>query len=108
MRKLAIIGLIATNAILAVMLVGNFLKPETAHAQPMGMSGNVLMTAGAILGTTSDAVYVVDLTNRELLALIYDKSKIDEVSILGRRDLVRDLAYGATTEEEPDRRRRRR
>jgi hypothetical protein len=97
MKNYLITGLIALNVILAVAVAASFLKVSPAQAQPMGLSGNYLMVSGAILGSKSDIVYIIDLENRQLQALYYDRPS-DRLTSVGSRDLVRDLALGETTE----------
>lgn len=91
MRKHLITGLIVLNVILAVAVLLTFLNVPQAKAQPMGLSGNFLMVSGAILGSTADVVYLVDLEHRQLQAIYYDRAS-DRVSSVGARDLIRDLA----------------
>ena len=108
MRKVLLVALITLNVVLGATVAAKLLQPREARAQPLGLSGNYLMVAGSIMGTTSDAVYVVDLTNRELLAMVYGRSSRD-VEIKGRRSLARDLGLTEQpTEQKPGARTRRR
>jgi hypothetical protein len=91
MRKHLITGLIVLNVILAIAVTLTFFNIPQAKAQPMGLSGNFLMVSGAILGSTADIVYLIDLENRQLQAIYYDRAS-DRVTSVGARDLIRDLA----------------
>jgi len=90
MRKYLIAGLIVLNVVLAVALTASIVHIPQAQAQPMGLSGNFLMVSGSILGSKADIVYMIDLENRQLVSMYYDRSQ-GQVSWVGSRDLVRDL-----------------
>lgn len=105
MRKGVIWALVGVNLTLLVLIVGSKLHLPQAVAQSLGLAGNYLMVSGGVLGTTSDAVYVVDLGNRELLALHMERSS-KMIEVRGRRDLARDL--GAPSSGDTSRRSRRR
>jgi hypothetical protein len=91
MRKYLLTGLIVVNIILAFMVGASLFHAPQAKAQSMGLAGNFLMVNGTVLGLPNDVVYTVDLSNRLLSALYYDRN-IPEVTLVGQRDLVRDLA----------------
>jgi hypothetical protein len=105
MRNLLLTGLIVLNVVLAAAVLVSVFHVPPAQAQPIGMSGNFLMVSGSILGSKADIVYVIDLENRQLTTLYYDRSK-DEVSQVGTRDLVRDLARTGATERAGEARKR--
>lgn len=90
MRTCLLVGLVAVNVVLAGAVAVHLVRLPQAHAQPMGLSGNFLMVNGTILGSASDAVYVVDLASRQLTAMLYDRST-QSVNLLGTRDLARDF-----------------
>jgi hypothetical protein len=94
MRKHLLTGLIVVNVILAFLVGASLFHAPLAKAQPLGLSGNFLMVNGNVLGLPNDVVYAVDLTNRQLSALYYDRNT-PEVTLVGQRDLVRDLALQA-------------
>lgn len=96
MRRIVLIGLIGVNVVLAGAVLGSVFQIPHAMAQAMGLSGNFLMVAGGVLGTNADVVYVVDLSDRELVALQYNRSS-GAVEIKGRRNLDRDLAQPPPT-----------
>ncbi len=105
MKNLVLILLIAINLLLAGILIYKTIDLPQAKAQPIGLSGNYLMVSGAILGTKSDAVYIVDLEQRKLHALHYERST-RRVTHQGTRDLTQDLA-GSNIRIRPARRTRR-
>jgi hypothetical protein len=90
MRKVLLCVLIAVNVVLLLGLVVTVFKPQDASAQPVPLSGNYLMVSGEILGTTTDAVYLLNLGTRQLHAMTYDKNT-RELRLVGTRDLSRDL-----------------
>ncbi len=104
MKNFILILLVAINLLLAGVLVFKVIDLPQAKAQPIGLAGNYLMVSGEILGTKSDAVYVVDLAKRKLHALHYDRST-RRVTLQGTRDLAQDLA--STVRMHPVRRTRR-
>lgn len=94
MRKMLLITLIVVNIVLLGALASKVLRVSDARAQPIGTSGNYLMVSGGVLGSTADAVYLIDLTRRQLYALMYDRGTRQATQV-GSRDLLRDLG-GAT------------
>ncbi len=90
MRNILLIFLIILNFILAGAVVYKMTSSKPAFAQPIGLSGNYIMVSGAILGKHADAVYIIDLENRKLHALYYDRAD-REITYHGSRDLVKDL-----------------
>jgi len=104
MKTFILILLIAINVLLAGVLIFKVIEMPQAKAQPIGMSGNYLMVSGEILGTKADAVYIIDLEQRKLHALHYDRAR-RRVSHQGTRDLTQDLA-GSNIRVRPARRTR--
>jgi hypothetical protein len=96
MRKYLLTGLIILNLILAFLVGASMFHAPVAKAQPIGMAGNFLMLNGTVVGLPNDVVYVVDLTNRQLSALYFDRN-IQDITLIGQRDLVRDLAVQSGT-----------
>jgi hypothetical protein len=94
MRNYLLTGLIIVNVVLACLIGASLFHVPVAKAQPLGLSGSFLMVNGSTVGLPNDVVYLVDLTNRQLSALYYDRN-IQDVALIGQRDLVRDLAIQA-------------
>ena len=89
MKQGIIVGLICLNAALVVLLVfGATAQP--AYAQALGAS--YLVTSGHI-NDYYDAIYVVDLTNRRLSALRFDKQskRLTGIGPRGGRELAVDF-----------------
>jgi len=89
MKQGIVIGLICLNAALVVMLVfGSAAQP--AYGQAMGAS--YLVISGHI-GDYYDAVYIVDLANRRLSGVRYDKQskRIAGLEPRGGRELGVDF-----------------
>ncbi len=95
MKNLFIVLLVVINVLLAGALIYKTVALPVAKAQPIGLSGNYLMVSGAILGTRSDEVYIIDLEKRKLHALHYEHST-GRITLQGTRDLTQDLASRAT------------
>jgi len=109
MRRVLLVSLIVVNLVLVVTLIGTVFHPHDAFGQAIGLSGNFLTVAGGVLGTHADVVYVIDLANRELFTLQYNRSS-EKIEMKGQRDLERDLAVtaGKTSTESKRRERSRR
>jgi len=80
-------GLIALNGLLLLVLGVVTLGPR-ADAQPRARA-DYTMIAGGANGTLGGVVYVVDVTNQELLAMTYDSTKREFYGI-GYRNLIAD------------------
>jgi len=88
MKKKLIVALVCLNAalLLALMLGSN---AQPAKAQALRGGADYLLVTGKI-GTTTDAVYVIDLAGRKLAAWRFDKTRKRPVQYKGR-DLVKDF-----------------
>lgn len=79
-------------ALLAVLAGVTMLSLRNADAQPVATTsrarGEYTMVSGRYVGGTSNAVYVFDAVNRELLALTYDRTR--GLEVLGHRRLADD------------------
>jgi hypothetical protein len=92
-------GLLALNAFLLLVLAAVTLAPG-AHAQAGGRPtararGEYTMVSGRIVGGNSHAVYVVDTTNQEMLALLWNQSS-RALDVIGYRNLSADAAAQPT------------
>lgn len=85
--------LLALNAALLALLVTVSVAPDAdaqARAQPSRARGEYTMVGGKISGGNSNAVFVVDAANREMITLRWDSSRRQMLGI-GYRDLTTDL-----------------
>ena len=90
-RRSTLPALLAINAALLVVLgVVTFTPAATAQARSRG---TYTMAAGGVRGTDADAVYIVDTTNQELIAITYDPNTQQIVGI-GYRSLAVDIEQG--------------
>lgn len=86
----AIRGLIGLNAALALCLaLVTFSSPVTAQQAVNRNPGNYTMVGGNIQGQTIDAIYIVDSSNQEMVAMMWDQSR-REMQAIGYRDLALD------------------
>lgn len=83
-------GLVALNAALLAALTGVVLGPRAA-AQSDRRRAEYLITAGSIKGTDASAVWIVDTTNQDLIALVWN-AQLGQLEGLGYRDLNADGA----------------
>lgn len=83
MKKALIVTLVCINALLLLALVFGP-GTSTAEAQVQRGGADYIMVTGQI-GTSTDAVYIVDLGKRRLLGLKYDKTNKQLLPIRGRR-----------------------
>ena len=83
-------GLVALNAVLLAALAGVTFGPR-ASAQADRRRAEYLITAGTIKGTDAATVWVVDTTNQDLVALLWN-AQPGQLEGLGYRDLSADAA----------------
>lgn len=83
-------GLLALNAALVLVLAAVTFA-GSADAQSQRQRGEYTMVGGAVSGSSSAAVYIVDVINQELIALAYDHNDQSMVGV-GYRDLRRDAS----------------
>lgn len=89
----AVRRLVALNAVLLALLGAVTLAPDAgaqAQNQPTRARGEYTMVGGQISGGNSNAVYVVDAANREMITLRWDSSRRQLLGV-GYRDLATDL-----------------
>ena len=82
-------ALLAVNALLLGVLALVTFGPD-AEAQNR-RSGEYLLVSGGVKGTTTDAVYIIDVLNDEMLVVQYDPNSTTLTGV-GYRDLERDAA----------------
>lgn len=87
-------NLIALNAVLLLALGAVTLAPSaTAQNRDAGLiraRGEYTVVGGEVNGATSNAIYVIDATNREMVGLLWDDSR-RQIKGMGYRDLAMDL-----------------
>lgn len=83
-RRALVILNIALAGVLGFLMVSPPLSAQGPRAR-----GQYTMVGGQIQGGNSNAIYVVDATNQELIAVRWDESRKD-ISALGYRDLAAD------------------
>jgi len=88
MRRMLIVTLVCVNAALLLALVLGAKTPP-ANAQVVGGGADYLAVTGRI-GSTNDAIYMIDLGQRKLAAFRYDPNTKDLQQYRGR-DLVKDF-----------------
>ncbi|MCI0363557.1 MAG: hypothetical protein L0Y44_06860 [Phycisphaerales bacterium] len=82
-------GLVALNVALLVVLAA-VMFGSSARAQARGR-GEYTMVAGGVNGSDSDAVYIVDVANQELIAVTYSQGT-KTIQGIGYRNLAQDAA----------------
>ena len=88
MKRLAIVGLACVNvALLAALLWG--VAAEPAHAQGGFVEQNYMLVTGTLSGTTSEAVYVVDIAGQQVIGLEIQRD--GKYGFAGYRNLQRDF-----------------
>lgn len=86
-------GLIALNlAMIGVLMIVSF-APEAMGQRAVRPRGDYTMVSGRMMGVAENAVWVVDATNQELLALRWNRSQRNLVGI-GYRNLADDARRG--------------
>lgn len=80
-------GLLAVNAVLLLTLGAvTFGRSSTAQVR---VRGDYAMVAGGIQGAGANGLYIVDTTNRELIAIAYEPNQKELLGI-GYRNLTAD------------------
>lgn len=85
--------LIVLNAVLLGALGVVSLAPHAgaqSQGQPTRARGEYTMVGGSMSGGNSNAVYILDAANREMVTLRWDSSR-RSLSGIGYRDLTTDL-----------------
>lgn len=89
-RRRGVHPLIALNAVLILALGYVAFSPSAAAQQGRDRArGDYTMVGGAIRGGTSNAVYVVDSVNQELIAVRWNHSR-RQLEGIGYRNLATD------------------
>jgi len=81
--------LLIANGVLALALIGTFAAAQPA-SQPR-LHGEYSMVAGRTTSSGKDAIYIMDATNREMVAVRWENSRLTLVGI-GFRSLDADTA----------------
>ncbi len=92
MNRRATTGLIALNGVLVVILAAVSLSPR-AGAQSNRPRGSYTMVGGQIQGGSTNAIYVMDSSSQELVALRWDQSS-KRFAGIGWRSLAADAKAG--------------
>jgi hypothetical protein len=82
-------GLIALNAGLLVVLAAVSLAPQAQAQRGARARGEYTMVSGRVTGGSNNAVYIVDSSNQEMIALIWNNSR-KSLEGLGYRDFAAD------------------
>ncbi len=76
MNRRSYSGLIALNiALLVALAFVTFSSGATAQDEAARSRGEYTMVAGRIQGSAEDAIYIIDSSNQEMLALRWDNSR---------------------------------
>lgn len=84
-------ALVAVNVLLLALLATVLLSPHAraGAGQPARARGSYTMVGGQYQGGTSNAIYIVDAANQEMIALRWDESR-KSLSGIGYRNLNED------------------
>lgn len=94
-------GLLLLNAALLGVLAAVTLSSSNAGAQsPTRGRGEYTMVAGGVNGTDASAIYIADVANQELIAMIYNNNThvLDGV---GYRNMAKDAVDVARNRARP-------
>lgn len=89
-------GLVALNLLaIALLVVVSFAHDASGQPARNRVTGEYTMIAGEIQGRSEDAIYIIDARNREMLALIWNRSqrRLEPIGA-GYRNLDIDAAGG--------------
>ncbi|MSR18974.1 MAG: hypothetical protein EXS00_07405 [Phycisphaerales bacterium] len=93
MKRRNISGLILLNCSLLGVLAVVTLGSDVDAQQAIRPRGQYLAVGGTMNGTTMGVLYVLDETNRELMALQWNE-QLSQLKGLGYRNLAADMAAG--------------
>ncbi len=96
MKKALIVALVCVNLTLLMALLFGPTTPK-AHGQAFRGAADYLMITGKLATVKSDAVYVVDLAQRRLLAWKFDRTRKRLIPYQGR-DLRNDFERERSSE----------
>ncbi len=87
---------VVLNVVLLIALAAITLVPDNIrrNSQPARARGEYTMLAGRPNGQASDAIFIVDASNQEVVALKWDSAK--KLTILGYRNLETDAKQSPT------------
>ena len=69
-------GLLAVNLVaLALLCIITFASDASGQPARSRAAGEYTMVSGEISSTTQDAIYIIDSRNREMLVLVWDRSR---------------------------------
>ncbi len=94
--------LVGLNLLLAAVLVARVTPETPAHAQAARRPSEYLMLPGKAAGAPASVVYVIDTTNAQLSAMMYDESR-KRVETINAIDLDRFLNDQAPLNNTPNR-----
>lgn len=87
-------NLIALNVVLLLALGAVTFAPHATaqgrDSNPIRPRGEYTVVGGEVSGSNSNAIYVLDAANREMVGLLWDESR-RQIRGLGYRDLAADL-----------------
>lgn len=94
MKSRTLWALVALNAVLLAVLVGRWMKPDTAFANQAAAArpGDYIMVPAEVVGGNGAVVYIVDTTNNQLSAMALDNDRLVNMPPI---DLTRVFERGA-------------
>lgn len=87
-----VVLLVALNLVLAATLILMAGRPNAAMAQAAPLGSNFVVVSGAVQRNL-DALYVLDLANRDLHCFIVDRTT-HRITHRDRRDMLQDFRGG--------------
>ncbi|HEB60429.1 MAG TPA: hypothetical protein ENJ06_01240 [Phycisphaeraceae bacterium] len=93
MKRKQLSGLVLLNTILLIVLAFVTLEPG-AKAQSR-RPGDYLVVGGQMKGETSNAIYVLDANNLEIIGLMLDKNRRQVTSAIWH-DIEKDMKQGTS------------
>ena len=71
-RSKAVWALVALNVLLGAALVGQWVRPNMAHAQATARPSDYILIPGTVQGMQQQVIYIVDTQNGLLSARTFD------------------------------------
>lgn len=83
--------LIILNVVLLIVVAGVFFAPRAVAQRAGRARGDYTMVAGKIQGGNASAIYIIDTSNQEMIAMRWNET-VKALEGIGYRDLQEDSA----------------
>jgi hypothetical protein len=90
-KRSVIALLVGVNLLLLFALLASSHAPPAAYAQGGMKTGEYLAVTAKVAGQTQNALYVLDVRERQLYAFFPTSASSTQLALIGPRDLAKDF-----------------